>query len=89
MKMTALALLVVGSVVANNAALAQLSADDVKWINQCISDNKNEGAKAPVVRKYCFCMNEKMDNNESLSITQWEKKNPRAQEACSREAGWK
>ena len=89
MKPTVFALLVAGSVVASNAAFAQLSADDVKWINQCIVDNKNEGAKAPVVRKYCFCMNEKMDNNESQSITQWEKKNPQARDACSREAGWR
>jgi hypothetical protein len=34
-------------------------------------------------------MNNKMDNNETRSITQWEKANPRASEACSKEAGWK
>jgi hypothetical protein len=42
-----------------------------------------------VIRKYCFCMNEKMDNNESLSITRWERKNPQVRDACSREAGWR
>ena len=89
MKLTVLALLAAAFAVASTAAFAQLSADDVKWINQCIVDNKNEGAKAPVVRKYCFCMNEKMDSNESQSITQWEKKNPRARDDCSREAGWR
>jgi hypothetical protein len=89
MKLTAIALLVAGSVVASNAALAQLSADDVKWINACIVDNKNEGPKMPVIRKYCFCMNEQMDNNENLSITQWEKKNPQVRDRCSRESGWR
>ncbi len=58
--------------VSANAALAA-TTDDVKWINQCVSDNKNEGAKAEVVLKYCTCMNNKMSDNETQSITQWEK----------------
>lgn len=87
----ALGLLLAGSlVVPSGAALAQrMNADDLKWVNQCIDDNKNEGATQAVVRKYCICMNEKMDNTETRSITQWEKANPRARDACSREAGWK
>jgi hypothetical protein len=85
-----LALAVVGNLAAAGPALAQLSADDIKWINQCIADNKNEpGATEAIVRKYCMCMNEKMDDNETLSITQWEKKNPRARAACDKEAGWR
>jgi hypothetical protein len=79
---------VVGFALASQAALAQLSADDVKWINQCIADNKGGAAEA-VVRKYCMCMNEKMDNNETKSITQWEKSHPKERAACDREAGWK
>lgn len=70
-------------------ALAQMTADDLKWINQCIADNKRQGASAEVVRKYCICMNEKMDDNEKKSITQWEKENPKEQAACDKEAGWK
>jgi len=64
-------------------------ADDVKWINQCIKDNKDEGAKASVVRKYCECMNSKMDSNETQSITQWEKTHAKERDDCSRRAGWK
>ena len=88
MKAAILALFAAGSVMASNAALAQLSADDVKWINQCIRDNKSQ-AKDGVIRKYCFCMNEKMDNNENQSITQWEKTHPKEREACDKESGWK
>jgi hypothetical protein len=70
-------------------ALAQKqSADDTKWITECVSDNKDEGQSAPVVLAYCSCMNNKMSNNETRSITQWEKANPNAQEACSKQAGW-
>jgi hypothetical protein len=69
------------------AALA--GADDVKWISQCQKDNKDEGAKEEVVLKYCKCMNNKMDENETRSITQWEKANPDSRKACEREAGWK
>ena len=64
-------------------------ADDEKWIAKCVADNKNEGAKKDVVRKYCTCMNNKMDDNETASITAWEKKNPKAMAACEKEAGWK
>jgi hypothetical protein len=71
-------------------ALAQRqSADDVKWITECVTDNKDEGQSAPVVLAYCTCMNNKMSNNETRSITQWEKANPRTSEACGREAGWR
>ena len=77
MKPVVLAFAVVGSAVASSAALAQaVNADDVKWINQCITDNKG-GASDAIIRKYCICMNEKMDNNETKSITQWEKAHPK------------
>ena len=86
--MIAAALLVGASAYAVKPALAA-TADDVKWINQCVSDNKDEGAKREVVLKYCTCMNNKMDSNETRSITQWEKTHTRERDACSREAGWK
>jgi hypothetical protein len=34
-------------------------------------------------------MNNKMSDNETRSISQWEKANPKARAACDREAGWK
>ena len=49
-------------------AFAQ-TADDIKWINECVQDNKDEGAKEDVVLKYCTCMNNKMDDNENASIS--------------------
>ena len=64
------------------------TADDVKWINQCVTDNKG-GAADDVVRKYCTCMNNKMSDNETQSITQWEKTHVAEQKACDKEAGWK
>jgi hypothetical protein len=88
MKLPTLVLLVAASVMASGASFAQLSKDDVKWINQCITDNKG-GAADAVVRKYCMCMNEKMDDNENKSITQWEKTHPKERAACDKESGWK
>ena len=68
----------------------KMNADDMKWVNQCIDDNKNEkGATPAIVRAYCVCMNEKMDNNETRSITQWEKSNPAAKASCEKQSGWK
>ena len=34
-------------------------------------------------------MNNKMDDNETRSITQWEKTHESEAKACSRAAGWK
>src|SRR5579863_444101 len=64
------------------------STDDVKWINQCVKDNKG-GAADEVVLKYCTCMNNKMSENETQSITQWEKTHATERKACDQEAGWK
>ena len=84
-----LAVLALAASAASLPAHAQRqSADDVKWIKVCVDDNKDEGQSAPVVLAYCTCMNNKMSDNETRSITQWEKANPNAQEACSKQAGW-
>lgn len=84
-------IILVWTAMAGLPALAQsMSQDDVKWINQCISDNRGEAGGTPaIVRAYCICMNEKMDDGETRSITQWERSNPGARRACEREAGWK
>lgn len=68
---------------------AQADADDDKWIAKCVRDNKDEGATVAVVQKYCACMNDKMDKNETASITTWEKTHKAETAQCSKEAGWK
>ncbi len=72
-----------------SGASAQMTTDDLKWVNQCLRDNADAKVSRDVVRKYCVCMNNKMDDNETRSISQWEKANPKARAACDREAGWK
>ena len=90
MKLLGAVLFTAVSVIANGSAVAQpMTQDDLKWINQCIQDNRGEGAKPPVVRAYCICMNEKMDTKETRSISEWEKANPTAMRACERQSGWK
>jgi hypothetical protein len=85
-----LALIATAAVAASVPALAQRqSADDTKWITACVSDNKDEGQSAPVVLKYCTCMNNKMSDNETQSITQWEKSHPTERQACDKAAGWR
>lgn len=90
MKTLASVLAAVAAMTLSHVASAQMTSDDLKWVNQCISDNKNEkGATPAIVRAYCICMNEKMDDNETRSITQWENANPKARVACEKQAGWK
>ena len=72
---------------AGNVALAA-TTDDVKWINQCVADNKGSASDS-VILKYCTCMNNKMSDNETQSITQWEKTHTAERKACDRESGWR
>ncbi len=88
MKYRAAVLIAAGSLLAVSAAFAT-TADDRKWIAQCVTDNKDEGQTPQVVLKYCTCMNNKMSDNETQTITQWEKTHKKEREACDKEAGWK
>jgi len=90
MKGIFLVITLVVSLTAIPASAQQMNSDDLKWVNQCINDNRGEaGGTPPIIRAYCVCMNEKMDNNETRSITEWEKANPNARRACERQSGWK
>jgi hypothetical protein len=94
MKLTSILMLTAGIIVTgafmNSRGYAQLSKDDVKWINQCIADNKGQPGGTPdIVRKYCMCMNEEMDDNETRSVTQFEKANPKIRAKCDKQSGWK
>lgn len=87
MKSVVLMLLIAVSFV--SFSLAHADSNDAKWIAQCIEDNADAQVPVEVIQKYCACMNDKMDANETLSITEWEKTHPQEQADCSREAGWK
>lgn len=70
-------------------ALADKTSDDSKWIGDCVIENKDEGQPADVVTKYCTCMNNEMSDDESRSVTEWEKANPKVMDKCSKDSGWK
>jgi hypothetical protein len=76
------------SLLGSHAIAQKMNADDLKWVNKCIDDNKGAAADG-VIRKYCMCMNEKMDDNETQSISTWEKSHPTERAACDKESGWK
>ena len=88
MKMSILRLALFAVVMTSCQSFAQ-TADDKAWIDRCIRDNRREGATQTVVRAYCTCMNNEMSDNETLSITAWEQKNPKTMQMCSDKAGWK
>ena len=67
---------------------ALANSDDAKWIRQCVSDNSDQHQSAATIASYCSCMDNKMPESETRSVTQWEKSHPKAEEECSREAGW-
>ncbi len=76
-----IAITLLGACLVSNTALAQsMNADDLKG---------EAGATPAIIRAHCICMNEKMDNNETQSITQWEKSHPNERRACDKQAGWR
>ncbi len=85
MRFVAVSLVAVGWMLAGGVAQAD---DNAKWVAQCLKDNADAKVSEAIVNKYCVCMNDKMDNNETRSITQWEKANPEARKACEKAAGW-
>ncbi len=87
MKKAIVALLLLLSLLATSSVFA--GDDDVKWIAQCMMDNKDANVSTEVIQKYCTCMNNKMDSSETLSITEWEKTHPNERAACDKEAGWR
>jgi len=85
---TIAAVLALAAVCVTTATAFAATTDDVKWINACVKDNKGAAADA-VILKYCTCMNNKMSDNETQSITQWEKTHVAERKACDKESGWK
>ena len=87
MKAVAFAVLFAAASLLSGVAVA--GPDDAKWVAQCVSENKDEKATVEVISKYCTCMNNKMSDNETQSITQWEKSHATERQACDKEAGWR
>ena len=87
MRVAIFSMLLAASVSYAGAAFA--GPDDAKWVAQCVSDNKDEKATVEVISKYCTCMNNKMSDNETQSITQWEKTHAAERTACDKESGWR
>jgi hypothetical protein len=87
MKVAATVLLIAGLAISTTATFAA-TTDDVKWINQCVKDNKG-ATTDEIILKYCTCMNNKMGENENRSITEWEKTHETERKACDKESGWK
>ena len=54
------------------AAPASAGPDDAKWVARCVSDNAGAKVAVDIISKYCTCMNNEMDNNETRSISTWE-----------------
>ncbi|MBF0153206.1 MAG: hypothetical protein HQL64_05650 [Magnetococcales bacterium] len=63
-------------------------ADSMMWVSQCEKDNAAAQVSPEIVKKYCACMNDQMDEDETKTITQWEKTHLLEAAQCNKEAGW-
>jgi hypothetical protein len=72
------------------AGFAMAGADDAKWVAKCVGDNAGAKVSVEIITSYCTCMNNEMDDNETLSITAWEKtaKGKVAMAMCDKKSGW-
>jgi hypothetical protein len=77
------------ALLASAAAAPAFESDDAAWIRRCVSDNASAGQGPETLAVYCGCMNDKMPNDETLSITAWEKTHRTEQETCSTLAKWR
>jgi hypothetical protein len=84
---TVLMLAGLGLICAGAPAQAQ-NADDAKWVKRCVDDNKDEKQTPAVVASYCACMVALMDNNETASVSQWEKTHKAEENKCGKQSGW-
>ncbi|MBF0231106.1 MAG: hypothetical protein HQK63_16170 [Desulfamplus sp.] len=89
MRKIIIAILLIVSIIVGSQTFIIAGEDDTAWIAKCMQDNKKEGASTETVMKYCQCMNDKMSDNETQSITEWEKSHPKEMAECEKEAGWK
>lgn len=87
MKPLILAFFLAAATFGSTAAVA--GPDDAKWVGQCITDNAADKAGLEVVAKYCTCMNNKMSDTETQSISTWEKTHATERVACDKESGWR
>ncbi len=88
MKISIAILSVAASTLIASSATAQRQTDDVRWVNQCVRDSASYPVSEQVKVMYCTCMVGKMSNNETRSVTQWERANPVARDDCAKRAGW-
>ena len=72
------------------AAPAVAGPDDAKWVARSVGDNAGAKVSVDIITKYCTCMNNERDNNETRSISTWEKTGAGrvAMAKCDRESGW-
>ncbi len=72
------------------AAPAFAASDDAKWVAKCVSDNAGAKVSVEIISSYCTCMNNEMDDAETLSVSAWEKtaKGKVAMTACDKKSGW-
>jgi hypothetical protein len=69
------------------ATAAELSAADLAWIDTCIADRMIEQLNPARLRKYCECMQEIVENNEPLTVSELEHSYPPAHVMCHDAAG--
>ena len=86
MRYFAATLLLAGTIIFSSTAHADY--EDKIWVAQCIRDNSQAEAKTEVLYKYCKCMTDKMDDAETMTVTEWESTHTSEKSSCRFSARW-
>ena len=87
--MKALGLTIAATVLMTSASALAVTAGKER-IDECIADNADEGQTPEVVSKYCECMDKRMGESETATVSAWEDQaaHDADEDACDAEAGW-
>ncbi len=67
---------------------AKLTAADRAWIDTCISQRKSSKETPAMLRKYCVCMQQIVEDNQPFeNVTALERTFPPAHQMCWSDAG--
>jgi hypothetical protein len=67
---------------------AEPTAADRTWIDTCISQRKSSNEALARLQKYCVCMQQIVDDNQSFeNVTALERTYPPAHQTCWKDAG--
>ena len=86
MRYLTVTLFLIGAVVLSGTARADY--EDQLWTAQCVRDYASSEVATTVLLKYCMCMTDKMDDEETKPVIEWEQAHSAEKASCMAKVRW-